>query len=245
MDALTRLIQGEVPWCMLFTDDIVLDETRSSVNERLEVWRQTLESKGFKLSKTKMKYLECKFNAEPREAGMEVRLESQVIPKRDSFKYLGSVIQRDGEIDEDVTHRIRVRWMKWRLASRVMCDRKVPPILKGKFYRAVVRPAMLYGVECWPVKNLHTQKMKVAEMIMLRWMCGHTRMDKIREKVGVSPMDAKMREARLRWFGNIRRKSLNAPVGSILHFHCVGLYVLVIVIAFYLFSGSYDAVIIS
>ncbi|XP_075105111.1 secreted RxLR effector protein 78-like [Nicotiana tabacum] len=38
MDALTRHIQGEVPWCMLFADDIVLiDETRAGVNERLEV----------------------------------------------------------------------------------------------------------------------------------------------------------------------------------------------------------------
>uniref|UniRef100_A0A1S4D3V6 Reverse transcriptase domain-containing protein n=1 Tax=Nicotiana tabacum TaxID=4097 RepID=A0A1S4D3V6_TOBAC len=37
MDALTRHIQGEVPWCMLFADDIILiDETRAGVNERLE-----------------------------------------------------------------------------------------------------------------------------------------------------------------------------------------------------------------
>ncbi|KAG5577487.1 hypothetical protein H5410_057621 [Solanum commersonii] len=28
---------------------------------RLEVWRQTLESKGLRLSRTKMEYLECKF----------------------------------------------------------------------------------------------------------------------------------------------------------------------------------------
>ncbi|XP_009761743.1 secreted RxLR effector protein 78-like [Nicotiana sylvestris] len=38
MDALTHHIQGEVQWCMLFVDDIVLiDETRDGVNERLEV----------------------------------------------------------------------------------------------------------------------------------------------------------------------------------------------------------------
>ncbi|XP_070022655.1 secreted RxLR effector protein 78-like [Nicotiana sylvestris] len=62
MDVLTHHIQGEVPWCMLFADDIVLiDETRSGINERLEVWRQALGSKGFKLSRTKMEYLECKF----------------------------------------------------------------------------------------------------------------------------------------------------------------------------------------
>ncbi|XP_070017287.1 secreted RxLR effector protein 78-like [Nicotiana sylvestris] len=40
MDALTHHIQREVPWCMLFADDIVLtNESRAGVNERLEVWR--------------------------------------------------------------------------------------------------------------------------------------------------------------------------------------------------------------
>nr|XP_033508314.1 uncharacterized protein LOC117273291 [Nicotiana tomentosiformis] len=54
MDALTHHIQREVSWYMLFADDIVLiDETRGGVNERLEVWRQTLKAKGFKLSRTK------------------------------------------------------------------------------------------------------------------------------------------------------------------------------------------------
>lgn len=48
---------------MLFADDIVLiDETCNRANVRLEVWRQTLQSKGFMLSRTKTKYLECKFS---------------------------------------------------------------------------------------------------------------------------------------------------------------------------------------
>ena len=45
--------------------------------------------------------------------------------------------------------------------------------------------------------------MGVAEMRMLRWMCGHTRKDKIRNedirgKVGVAEIVGKMRENRLR-----------------------------------------------
>ncbi|XP_070002487.1 uncharacterized protein [Nicotiana sylvestris] len=131
MDALTHHIQEEVPWCMLFANDIVLiDESRACVNERLEVWRHALESKGFKLSRIKMEYLECKFSTEPWEVGVDVRLESRVIPSRGSFKYLGSIIQGGWEIDEDVIHRIGVEWMKWRLASRVLCDKRVPLILK-------------------------------------------------------------------------------------------------------------------
>ena len=47
-------------------------------------------------------------------------------------------------------------------------------------------------------------------MRMLRWMCGHTRLDKIRneyirQKVGVAPIDEKMRKTRLRWFGHVHQ----------------------------------------
>lgn len=102
-----------------------------------------------------------------------------------------------------------------RSASGVLCDKNVSLRLKGKFYRAVVRPAMLYGADCWPVNNSHIQRMKVAEMRMLRWMCGHTRMDKLRnediqEKISVALMDDKMREAQM-----IRARAeekSNAPV---------------------------------
>ncbi|XP_070032655.1 uncharacterized protein [Nicotiana tomentosiformis] len=112
MEVLIHHIQGEMPWSMLFTKDIVLiDETRGCTNEMLKVWRQSLESKDFKLSRTKTEYLEYKFTAESREAGVDVRLDSQVIPKRGRFKYLRLDIQVDGKIDEDVTHRIGMRWI--------------------------------------------------------------------------------------------------------------------------------------
>ena len=73
---------------------------------------QTLESKGFRLSRTKTKYLECKFSEVSQEDGVVVKLDSQVIQKRENFKYLGSIIQGNDEINEDVTHHIGARWLK-------------------------------------------------------------------------------------------------------------------------------------
>jgi hypothetical protein len=96
----------------------------------------------------------------------------------------------------------------------------MPTRLKGKFYRTTIRPALLYGSECWAVKHCHVQKMSVAEMRMLRWMCGHTRKDHmrnevIRHKLGVAPIEEKMRESRLRWFGHVMRRPRDAPVRRI------------------------------
>ena len=46
------------------------------------------------------------------------------MPRKDTFRYLGSMLQRDGDIDEDVSHRIKAGWMKWRQASGVLYDKK-------------------------------------------------------------------------------------------------------------------------
>ena len=68
------------------------------------------------------------------------------------------------------------------MRQRVLCDCNIPMSLKGKFYRTAVRPSLLYGTECWTNKKQYTQKISVTEMRMLRWMCGKTRMDKVRNE---------------------------------------------------------------
>ena len=80
MDEVTRNIQGDITWCMLFADDVVLvDERQAGVNRKLELWRQTLESKGFRLSRTKTEYI-YDFGRVVQEKG-DVSLEGQVVPK--------------------------------------------------------------------------------------------------------------------------------------------------------------------
>ena len=96
-----------------------------------------------------------------------MRLDGKEIPMSSHFKYLGSVIQKDGEINSDVNHRIQTG-LKWRSATEVLCDRNISLWLKGKFYRTAIRPALSYGTDCWGIKRYHAQKMSVAEMHMLR-----------------------------------------------------------------------------
>ena len=109
--------------------------------------------------------------------------------------------------------------MKWHQASSILSEKIVPQKLKGKFYRTAVRPAMLYGAECWPTKRRHVQQLGVAEMRMLRWMCGHTRKDgvrndDIRDKVGVAQIEEELVQHHPRWFGYIQCSPPEALVHS-------------------------------
>jgi hypothetical protein len=62
------------------------------------------------LSRSKMEYMKCDFSATTQEE--DVRLDCQMVPKKDNFYYLGSMLQKNGDIDEDVSHRIKAGWLK-------------------------------------------------------------------------------------------------------------------------------------
>jgi hypothetical protein len=99
---------------MLFADDVILvDESTTEVDQKLELWRRTLEAKGF--SRSKSEYIKCDFSATTQEEG-DVRLNGQMVPKKDIFHYLGSMLQKNGDIDEDVSHKIKAGWLKWHMS---------------------------------------------------------------------------------------------------------------------------------
>lgn len=79
---------------MLFADDIVLIyETKNEVSNKLEKWRDTLESKDFRLSRSKTEHLECKFSEGEEQVLQDVIIWDTMVPLVGKFKYLGSIIQ--------------------------------------------------------------------------------------------------------------------------------------------------------
>ncbi|GJX85490.1 hypothetical protein Tco_0336264 [Tanacetum coccineum] len=148
---------------------------------------------------------------------VEIRIGDRILQPKESFRYLGSVIHRSGRVDDDVAHRIRAGWVKWRVASGVLCDKRIPLKLKEKFYRVTIRPAMIFGSECWPITKAQPNRVEVAELRMLRWTCGKSMVDMIpngvfRAELDVDSIIDKMREGRLRWFGHLKRRPQTAPV---------------------------------
>ena len=71
-------------------------------------------------------------------------IEGVKVPKCETFHCLGSIIQKNGFIGEDVDHRIKAGWTKWRMTSRVLSDRRMPTKLKWKCYNCSTSYALWF-----------------------------------------------------------------------------------------------------
>jgi hypothetical protein len=53
---------------MLVDNIVLIDGSRAKVNTKLELWQETLESKGFRLGRTKTGYMRCDWHYYTRES---------------------------------------------------------------------------------------------------------------------------------------------------------------------------------
>ena len=223
MDVLQAEIGKEPPWVMLFADDLVICEhSRAEVEIQLERWRETFEYHGLRVSRGKTEYMPCPerdqtIYIQEKEVKTVKTFKYLPCPERDqtiyiqekevktvkTFKYLGSMFDANGGAEKDVNNRVKIAWSKWRETTGVMCDRNIPTKLKDKMYKTAIKPAMVYGAECWAVRKKEERKFHTTEMRMLRWARGKTRLDHVRNvdiwnEAHMYPMAEFLREKRLR-----------------------------------------------
>ena len=94
--------------------------------------------------------------------------------------------------------------------------------LKGKVYKTVVRPALVYGADTWATTRGQEARQEVNEMRMMRWTCGVTRRDTIRNEhirgtTRVVQASKNITEKRLKWYGHVRRMKGENIVRRMLH----------------------------
>ena len=207
MDVLTEMIEGQPPWTMLFADDLLLAATtKEELEKRLERWRAALENAGLRISRSKTEFMKLFTQVEG-----PVMMDGVALPEVVDFKYLGSVVANDVSMEPEIKSRLSKGWQKWRSLTGVLCDKNMPIKLKGKVHRTVVRPVMMYSSETWALRKKDENTLDTAEMKMLRWITGVTKMDKIknevtRGKMKVRKISEKITEGRLRWFGHVERR---------------------------------------
>ena len=72
------------------------------------------------------------------------------------FRYLGGLVNEDGELTQEINHRSRAAWACIRRFSRELFDRpRAPWRLKVRLLRAEAMEALLYGCMMWAPRRDH------------------------------------------------------------------------------------------
>ena len=126
---LTDEVRKESPCTMLLADDIVIcKETTENVVWRLESWRNTLERRDMKISRSNTKYL-CVNGGNDNET---MKMEHKKVPRVKKRKYLGSTVQESDSCEREIKKRAQAGWKGWRKVLPVICDRRLPARVKKK-----------------------------------------------------------------------------------------------------------------
>src|SRR6218665_1598822 len=94
MDAVSEHIGREVPWDMLYADDLALaEQTETGVQNGFGDWQRTLECKGIKVNINKTETMVC---SKVPETVTIKDATGNTLKQTETFKYLGSTFSAQG-----------------------------------------------------------------------------------------------------------------------------------------------------
>ena len=90
-----------------------------------------------------------------------LNIDGKQITEVDSFKYLGSIITKDGGADADVKSRIQKARQSFGALNNVWRSSQISRNLKIKIFKTNVLSVLLYGCETWKVTNAIESQIQV------------------------------------------------------------------------------------
>ena len=85
------------------------------------------------------------------------------------FRYLGGLVNEDGELTQEISHRSRAAWACIRRLSRELFDRpRAPWRRKVRLLRAEAVEALLYGCMTWAPRRDHDRSLTTHHRLLLR-----------------------------------------------------------------------------
>ena len=88
MDLLTEDLELEIPWTVLYADDVMLCMAVShELNIKLEDWRERLEERGLRINRIKTECMRCTFGDEE-ENNIDLEIDLERIKEVPAFRYL-------------------------------------------------------------------------------------------------------------------------------------------------------------
>lgn len=198
-----------------FADDVMIcAKTEKGLQEKLNRWTEELKSRGMKMNIKKTKVM----HVGREHKSISLTSEQEPLEQVNKMKYLGVIIDREGNMEDEIGERIQSATKVYHgLSSAFLGRKEIGNKTKMAVHRTIFRPILTYGSESWVLSQRDKSKIQAIDMKFLRKIKGVTKLDKIRNEVilkelGVEGTEEVIGRNGLKWFGHLTRMADERPV---------------------------------
>ena len=195
-----------------FADDLaLLSHSHNHMQDKTTLLATTSLGAGLRINKEKTKMMRINTPTTS-----PVTIDDRPIKEVDSFTYLGSIIDKQGGTDSDVTARIGKARAAFIILKNIWASREIATTTKVRIFNSNVKSVLLYGSETWRMTKKTKQKIQtfinsgLRRIFRIRWP------DKISNKElwqrgSQEPVESQIKKRKWGWIGHTLRK----PVATI------------------------------
>jgi len=210
-------------WGMLYADDAgVVSRSQQGLTRMMTIIVEVLGSFGLTVSEKKTETLLMRAPEKQPTKGrtppppLVIEAAGQKYAQTAQFRYLGGLVNEDGELTQEINHRSRAAWACIRRFSRELFDRpRAPWRLKVRLLRAEAMEALLYGCMTWAPRRDHYRLLRRTHHRLLLRVIGYRRergtyrqlsYAQALKKTGCQSVEATIRQRRLLFAGAMARQ---------------------------------------
>lgn len=190
-----------------FADDIaLLSHNHKQMQEKTDLMDTTSRNIGLRINKNKTKVLRVQTannNA--------VTVSGEPLEDVNSFTYLGSIINKEGGVEEDVKIRIQKARQAFMALGKIWKSQSIREKTKLKIFNSNVKSVLLYGSETWRMNKQTLRKIQafvnrcLRRIVNIHWPDTISN-NRLHERTGQLLMETVMKNRKWRWIGHTLRK---------------------------------------
>ena len=193
-----------------FADDIaLLSHTQKDIQEKTNRVDQIARSVGLKIHPNKTKIMKLK-----NRSATKTSIRGADLEEVQDFKYLGSYISADSDIEREISTRIGLAAAAFNKLRNIWKSSLLQTKTKLKIYRSNVPSVLLYAAETWRTNKKLESRLRGFEgrclrrILRIRWeQCVTNR--EVSRRTGINNIVEEVRHRRWKWLGHVLRMNKN------------------------------------
>ena len=196
---------------LLFADDAALIAHSEAALQRLtSCFADSAQLFGLQVS---LKKTEVLYQPAPRDVyhPPHIKILNETLKPVQQFKYLGSIISFDAQIDSDIDNRISNASRSFgMLQNKIWKSKQLKQATKISLYKAIVLTTLMYGSESWVTHKHHVQQLErfhqrcLRNILHIKWWDFVPNVE-VLQRANLASIEAMLLKNRLRWVGHVSR----------------------------------------